>query len=131
MVRIPGSSAFLNASTLANRQGIAAVQSTVLGDGGIGAVDILDIGRGNNKNGIGLSSRARLLNKQFLQSTTTNFNAIFSLGLGANATIEGMQQRILALRAGLSERQLAESLRASDDGGVASSKTGQKVDTEA
>ena len=78
MVTIPGASGYLSAATLANRQGISAGQATVLGDGGIGAVDILDIGRSNRVDGIGLSRNARFLNKQFLESTTANFNAIFS-----------------------------------------------------
>ena len=131
MTTIPGASGFLNAATLANKQGIGAQQATVLGDGGIGGVDILDVARANApSNGVGLSSRARLLNKQFLDSTSDTFNAIFSLGLGGSATIEGLQQQILALRAGLSDNQLAPSLR-QDDGAAAASETGQEVDTEA
>ncbi len=146
MVTIPGASGFLNAATLANKQGIPAGQATVLGDGGIGGVDILEAGRANAPdNGIGLSSTARFLNKQFLESTTTTFNAIFSLGLGATASVEGLQQQILALRASLPDSQLAPSLRevvvnedgeilndaSIDDGSVAPAETGQEVDTEA
>ncbi|MEZ5813548.1 MAG: hypothetical protein R3E13_02300 [Alphaproteobacteria bacterium] len=132
MVTIPGASGYLSAATLANRQGISAGQATVLGDGGIGAVDILDIGRSNRVDGIGLSRNARFLNKQFLASTTANFNAIFSLGLGATATIEGLQQEILALRAGTPTSKLARSLvQVVDSGGVSESETGQEVDTEA
>ena len=132
MVTIPGASQFLGAATLANRQGLPVSQATVLGDGGIGGVDILDIARANAPdNGVGLSSRARLLNQQFLDSSASTFNAIFSLGLGATASIEGLQQQILALRSGFSEDQLAPSLRATDDGGITESENGQQVDTEA
>jgi len=137
LVTIPGASGFLGASTLANTRGTPAAQATVLGEGGIGAVDILDIARSNVDNGIGLSASARTLNKQFLESSTTNFNAIFSLGLGASATVEGLQQQILAIRAGLPDSRIAPSLRTivepviEDDGGVSDSETGQEVDTEA
>ncbi len=145
MVTIPGASGFLNASTLANVRGTPAGQATVLGEGGIGGVDILDIARANNNNGIGLSQSARALNKQFLESTTANFNAIFSLGLGASATVDGLQQEILALRARTPASQLAPSLRevvlnedgeilngtSIDDGSVAPAENGQTVDTEA
>ena len=128
---VAGASRFLNTATLANQQGLAAQQPTVLGDGGIGGVDILDIARGTAPdNGIGLSSRARLLNRQFLDSTANTFNQIFSLGIGASATVEGLQQEILALRAGLSDTQLAPSLR-QDTGEVAASENGQQVDTTA
>lgn len=131
MVTIPGASGFLNAATLANSQGIGAQQATVLGDGGIGGVDILDIARANAPNsGVGLSSRARLLNQQFLDSSASTFNQIFSLGLGGSATIEGLQQQILALRAGIPDSQLSRTLR-QDDGATASGGTGQEVDTEA
>lgn len=131
MVTIPGASQFLNSATLANQQGLAAQPATVLGDGGIGGVDILDVARANAPdNGVGLSARARLLNQQFIESNSQTFNAIFSLGLGSSATIEGLQQQILALRAGLSDDQLAPSLR-QDSGEVAASENGQEVDTEA
>jgi len=131
MVTIPGASGFLNAATLANRQGIGAQQATVLGAGGIGGVDILDVARANApSNGVGLSSRARLLNQQFLDSTSSTFNQIFSLGIGATASVEGLQQQILALRAGTPDSQLAPSLR-QDSGEVAASENGQEIDTQA
>lgn len=131
MTTIPGASQFLNSATLANTQGLGAQPATVLGDGGIGGVDILDVARGNAPdNGIGLSSRARLLNQQFLDSTSTTFNEIFSLGLGSTATIEGLQQEILALRSQFSDDQLAPELR-QDTGEVAAAENGQEVDTEA
>ena len=67
MTTIPGASQFLTSATLANQQGLAAQPATVLGDGGLGGVDILDVARANQPdNGVGLSSRARLLNQQFL-----------------------------------------------------------------
>lgn len=134
MTTIAGASGFLNAATLANARGVSAVQPSVLGEGGLGAVDILDIGRNaTGIDGIGLSSNARSLNKQFLESSSSNFNALFSLGVGTTSSVEGLQQQILALRSGLPESRLSAEARdlLSDDGSVAESDTGQEVDTEA
>ncbi|NCT40862.1 MAG: hypothetical protein GW778_04280 [Alphaproteobacteria bacterium] len=97
MALISGASGYLNAATLANSQGRPAQPTTLLSNS---SVDILDVARANApSNGVGLSSRARQLNQQFLNSTASTFNQIFSLGLGSSASIEGMQQQILALRA--------------------------------
>lgn len=99
MATIPGASGYLNSAILANKQGLAAQSATVLGEGGIGAVSLLDVGRSSLfDSGVGLSARARLLNNQFLESTASTFNSIFSLNLGATASVEGLQQQILALR---------------------------------
>lgn len=126
---IPGASGFLNAATLANSRGIAAAQPSLL-DGGFSAPDLLEVGRRINRNSVGLSSNARAANKRFLESSTTNFNAIFSLNVGTTSSVEALQQGILALRSGLSDNQIARSLR-QDDGGVGSSATGSTIDTEA
>lgn len=132
LVTIPGASGFLGAATLANLNGTPAAQATVLGEGGIGSVSLLDVGRSSLfDSGVGLSASARALNKQFLESSSSTFNQIFSLGLGTTASIEGLQQEILALRSSVPEGKLASSLLAEDDGGVAASETGQEVDTEA
>jgi len=131
MTTIPGASQFLGAATLANSQGTAAVQSTVLGESS--ATSLLDVGRsGLFDNGIGLSASARALNTQFIESNSSTFNAIFSLGLGSTATLEGLQQEILALRGSIPESGLARSLvLEADDGSVAEGETGQTIDTEA
>ena len=129
MATIPGASGYLNAATLANRQGIGAQQASVLGDGGIGGVDILDVARANApSNGVGLSSRARALNKQFLDSTSSTFNQIFSLGIGATASIEGLQQQILALRARTPESGLSREVA---DGQGFGSESSDDAATEA
>lgn len=128
MVRIAGSSQYVNAATLANQRGLAAQSPTLLSEGS--TQSLLDVGRNlSSGSGIGISSAARALN-QTLLNRSSDVNAMFSLGVGSGATIEGAQQQILALRAGLSESQLARSLR-EDDGGVSESETGQEVDTEA
>ncbi len=132
MTTIPGASQFLNSATLANQQGLAAQQDSFLGTAA-GSTSLLDIGRSSLfDNGIGLSSTARLLNTQQIEANSQSFNEIFSLGLGAAASVEGLQQEILALRANIPESGLARSLvLESDDGGVAESETGQTIDTQA
>lgn len=107
MTTVAGTSRYINAATLANKQGLAAQQSTLMS--AIGTIDILDIGRQNN--GIGLSANARALNKQFLDQTASGFNAVFSLSTASLGTPETMRQTILALRASLPDSQIAESLR--------------------
>ncbi len=125
---VPGASRYLNSSILANTQGIAAVQTNIISD--LGDISLLDIGRANTVKGIGLSRQARLMNRQFLESSATQFNALFSLGLGPDATIEGAQQQILALRSKLSVNQVARSL-VQDDGSILGSFASNEVDIEA
>lgn len=130
---VAGASRFINAATLANQQGLAAQSPTVLGE--TSTASLLDTGRGAfGNNGIGLSANARALNDQFF-GRTADVNSLFSLAAGPDATIESAQQQILALRAGLSDSQLAPSLRADavgpDDGSVAASDLGQEVDETA
>lgn len=111
MATIPGASQYLNSATLANQQGVAAQSSNVLGVAE-GATSLLDVGRSSLfNNGIGLSASARALNNQIIQSNADTFNAIFSLGLGATASLEGLQQEILALRARAPESGLSRELR--------------------
>lgn len=130
MAAIAGSSQYLNASALANQRGFAAQSPSLLGE--TSTSSLLEAGRNALAvpGGFGLSSSARALNKSFL-SNSANINAMFSLGVGPDATIEGARQEILALRAGLSESRLARFLRAEDDGGVSASRTGRSVDREA
>jgi len=130
---VAGASRFLATATLANVRGISPVENNSILGSGSGTLGLLDTGRGiGGNNGIGLSQRARALNNQFLSSTASTFNTVFSLGVGPDATVEGMQQQILALRAGKNDSQLAPSLRSAvDDGGVASSANGRNVDTQA
>ncbi|MCK5284264.1 MAG: hypothetical protein KAJ86_01610 [Alphaproteobacteria bacterium] len=109
MTMIAGASNYLNAATVANKHNIAVMSTSVLGSGT--ATSLLEAGRriaGNN--GIGMSSRARELTMKFL-NRTSEINAMFSLGVGIDATVDGMQKQILALRARFSDNQLAPSLR--------------------
>ncbi len=126
MPTIPGASQFINAATLANRQGLAAQAPTVLDNNG---ADLLSIGRRlSGGNGIGISASARALNQSFL-NRTSDINALLSLAAGTDATEEGVAQEILALRARLPQSDLARDLR--DNGNVPASENGQEVDTEA
>lgn len=109
MTTVAGASRYLAAATLANVRGISPSTPTVLGDSG-SAVSLLEAGR-NSANGIGLSARARALNDQFLSSTASSFNSIFSLSAAELSTEATIAQKILAIRASIPESQLAPSLR--------------------
>ncbi len=127
MVTIPGASGFLGAATLANVRGIGAQSPTILGEGS--ATGLLESGRSLAAGGFGISSGARAINQQFL-NRSTDVNALFSLAVGPDATIEGAQQQILALRGRIPESQLSRAVLG-DDGGVSAPETGQEIDTEA
>lgn len=145
MALIVGASQYLSAATLANKKGTSPVVTNMLG--GRGAVDLLDVARRvTADNGIGLSSAARQLNKQFLNSTQASYNAIFGLGMSQNSTIQSLIQKINAIRASLPENQIREDLRgvvmdsegnvvsgtlASDSGAAAARSTGTTVNTTA
>ena len=81
------------------------------------ALTLLGAARGFYK-GIGLSDNARQLNDQYLNQSKSGLNTILSLNVSINASIESVQQKILAIRAILPESQISESLR------------GQNVDEE-
>ncbi len=126
MPTIPGASQFINAATLANRQGLAAQAPTVLDNTG---ADLLNTGRRLSGGlGVGISANARALNQNFL-NRTTDINALLSLAAGSDATPEGVAQEILALRSRLPQSSLAADLR--DNGNVPPSENGQEVDTQA
>ncbi len=136
MTTIAGASRFLSAATLANTQGVAAQAPTLLGESD--TASLLDAGRGVSagNNGIGLSSSARAVNNSFL-NRTADINALLSLAVGADATIEGMQQQILALRSTLPSSAVHSSVFFdadevdADDGSVSPSEIGTEVDEEA
>ncbi len=127
---VAGASRYLNASILSNTRGFAGSQANLISS--LGTVSLLDVGRSvAADNGIGLSGRARLANKQFLESSASTFNSIFSLSVGTTSTVEGMQKQILALRSSLSPSQVARSL-IEDDGSIQGSLSrGSSVDVEA
>lgn len=99
-------------------------------DGGSGnALSILGAARQFYK-GIGLSKNARQMNDQYLSQSKSGLNAILSLNVSVNASIEAVQQKIKAIRASLPQSQLLESLR-DDNGNAAAGSNGTNVDTEA
>lgn len=128
MPTIAGASQYLNASALANVRGVAPSTPTLLSQSST-ALSLLDSGRNLSAGRFGLSSSARIVNQQFL-SNSANINQMFSLGVGIDATIEGAQKQILALRAGTPDSKLARSLRAEDSGAVSASRTGRSVNTK-
>lgn len=127
MTTITGASQYLNAATLANLQGQAAQSPTLLD--GLG-FDLGAIGKRINNSGIGVSSAARQLNQQLLNNS--DFTTLLSLAAGTDATVEGMQQQIQALRSTLPISKLDSSvIEGGDNGQVSVSENGQEVDTEA
>lgn len=72
---------------------------------------LLEAGRANMP-GIGLSARARSLTSSYLQQSRGSLNALLSAGTSSG--VEGLQKQILALRASLSDTQLATNLRRGD-----------------
>jgi len=125
---VAGASQYRNAAILANTQGRAAQSSGLIT--GLGSVDMLDLARaGSGNNGIGLSSQARQLNKQFLNSSTSNFNTIFSLGVADTATIDGLLAEINALRG---EKEPEERITTGTEGGASfEDANGNKLSTRA
>lgn len=83
---------------------------------------LLDVGRRINRTGIGLSSNARSLNQNFLNSTSTGFNRLFSLNVSQSQTVENLQKQILALKSkfGVDDQRV-----------VLSSSRGRVVDRDA
>lgn len=117
---VAGASQYRNAAVLANTQGLAAQAPTLLSQT-TDTMSLLASGRNLAVGGLGvggLSASARAVNQSLLAQSSA-INGLFSLGAGGDATIDGALQQILAIRAGLSDSQLAPSLR------------GQEVDTEA
>lgn len=132
MTTVAGASRYLNSSTLANAKGISPYTASLL-DGGMGAQSLLDSGRRINRSGIGISANSRALTEQFL-SRQSQVNAMFSLGVGASLSVEGLLTKIKALRSTLPLSQIDPSLlevENADDGAVSPSETGQTVDEEA
>jgi hypothetical protein len=132
MTLIAGAGKYLNAATLANLKGTAAQSPTLLDDS---ATSLLQAARSNINYGIGLSASARAFNESFL-NRTSDINQMFSLGLGSDATLDGMKQQILALRAKTPTSRLATSIldlsEVTDDGTIpADTTTGTNVDTDA
>lgn len=110
MSLIVGASQYLNASILANKKGTSAVTTNLLA--GRGTVDMLDVARRvTANNGIGLSASARQINKQFLQNTQGNYNALFGLAIAGSATIEALVTKINAIRSSMPQSQIREDLR--------------------
>lgn len=96
MTLVAGASRYLTQSTLTNQQGFSAQSSNLLGVAA-GATGILDIGRNLEVQGVGISARARNLNRQFLESTSGTYNQLFSASGGGSSSVEAAQIQIRAL----------------------------------
>ena len=97
MTLVAGASRYLAQSTLTNVQGVAAQSSSLL-NVAAGATGILDVGRNLEVQGVGISNRARNLNRQFLESTSGTYNQLFSASGGGSSTVEGALTQIKALQ---------------------------------
>jgi hypothetical protein len=107
---VAGASRYTNAAILANRQGFSAQAPNLISN--LGTVDILDIGRSASRiKGVGLSGNARALNKQFLQSSTSLFNSVFSLNVSETSSVEALQKQVAALRSKLPVNKLSKDLQ--------------------
>lgn len=123
MTTIAGASQYLTASTYANTTGESAQPTTLMSSS---TVDIVDIARGLYSDlGVGISSNARALNKEFLSSSSGTFNTLFSTAISGTSTIENLQTQILGLRASLPSSSIG------NEAPTLSSETGSLVDTEA
>lgn len=126
MTLIAGASRFLSTSTLASSQGSTFQAPSVLGTSTAGTANLLDVGR-RNSSGIGLSSNARVLNRQLIDTNTSLYNGLFSLAGGGSATVDSARTQILGLRASVpASRDVADLTQ--DTGGVAESSLGSEVD---
>lgn len=109
---IAGASQYRTTAILANQNGTVGASTGNNLITSLGTVDILDIGRSAiGDNGIGLSQQSRLLNKQFLESSASTFNTIFSLGVAETSSVEALQTQINALRSTLPESSLSREVR--------------------
>lgn len=97
MTLVAGASRFLNQSALSSLTGSTFQAPSVLGTSTAGTANLLDVGRRNSA-GIGLSSNARALNRQFVDSNASRVNGLFSLTGGGAATVEAAQTQIKALQ---------------------------------
>ncbi len=110
MTLIPGASRFLNSATLSNQQGFAAQTSDILQQS-VGSASLLDAGRNLAVDGVGLSSRARLLNQQFLSQSSGTYNTLFSTSGGGSATVEAARTQILGLQSSVPVSRATPELR--------------------
>ncbi|MCB1782587.1 MAG: hypothetical protein KDI13_01190 [Alphaproteobacteria bacterium] len=113
MSTIAGASQYLTQATLANVQGYTTSSTNLLVESGASAVSLLDVGRSlNSIGGLGLSTNARILNKQLLDKNNGTFNTLFSAGLDSGgSTVESAITIINSLRSTLPQDQVHESVR--------------------
>lgn len=133
MTSVAGASRFMYSAILARRQGEdAAAQPGLLSGGGNLGNNLLAIGRNiYGDNGVGLSANARAYNEKFLSETKNGFNSVFGMSTIKMASVEIMQQQILALRAKTPQHQIANHLRSSDTVNGVSTARGGTINTTA
>ena len=105
----------MNSATLSNLQGFAGTSTTFLAEAN--GFDLLSVGRRINRNNVGISPEARARNQQIRDQSASSFNQIFSLSGVEFGTNETLQQKILAIRAGLPETAVRRDLFEDPNGG--------------
>ena len=108
MTLLVGAVQYLTSAKLANTQGISPSTPSLLANSNA-LSDALEASRNTLSVGLGVSAAARDLNKQLL-NRSADVNQMFSLGLGTNATLDGMRQQILAMRSSIPVSMLDESV---------------------
>ncbi len=126
MVRVAGSSQYLNQARLAQATGSNFDAGNILGLSS--SSSLLDAGRGNAVGGIGISARARALTSSQLQSSAATGNQLFSLSGGGSATVEAATIQIAGLRATV---PASRDVIVQDDGSISSAGIGSELDIEA
>lgn len=133
MTTIAGASRFLNQAAYVAKVGTNFDTGNMITQSGLSG-DLLEAGRGNRVRGLGLSSTARLLNKQQIDKSS-EINQLFSLTGGGSSTIEAAQTQIKALRSSVPFSRLNPELRAQllDESaeGTAAAETGREIDETA
>ena len=139
MTTIPGASQYLASSMYATKKGTALQQSSLADMMG---TSLLSVGRRLSTTGLGLSDNARMLNENYLNQMAGGANNLFSAVVNSTSSVENLQKQVLAIRAGMSDSQLARSLLQvkTDDGSIVDSdgnivsgpsNTGTVVDEQA
>ena len=125
MTLIAGASQYYNQSLLVQTTGSNVSTTNVLSESV--SSSLLDAGRGNAVQGIGLSARARAMTTAMLNTSASTANQMFSLSGGASATVEAAQIQIAGLRA---TANMSRDVTIQDDGSFSSSRIGLTVDEE-
>ena len=123
-MRVPGASAYLSASTLANKQGFTPASSSLLDNYGA-ANSLLNAGKRISRSGIGMSASSRAYLEQSLNNANNAFSSLLSVSV--EASVDNLQTQILGLRASLPASMISDNAYTKQD----VEKIGGTLDEEA